>query len=82
MKDCIFLRSGLFIGVPVGFGASALIIFFMNKFGGRNLRFYISPPPLFILGIISGILALFIGMVIPTIYAVNIPLVGDNGKTS
>ncbi len=74
-----FLRSGLFIGVPVGFGASALIIFFMNKFGGRNLRFYISPP-LFILGIISGILALFIGMVIPTIYAVNIPLVGTMEK--
>lgn len=74
-----FLRSGLFIGIPVGFGASALIIFFMNKFGGRNLRFYISPQ-LFILGIISGILALFIGMVIPTIYAVNIPLVGTMEK--
>ncbi len=70
-----FLRSGLFIGVPIGFGVAAIIIFSMNKFGGRNLKFHVFPY-LFLIGIVAGILALFIGMTIPTIYAINIPLVG------
>ncbi len=64
----------------MGFGLSAAIIFGMNRFGGRNLKFYISPY-LFILGIIAGILALFIGMAIPAVYGgVNIPLVGTMEK--
>ncbi len=70
-----FLKHGLLIGLPVGFGAAAGIIFGLNKFGGRNLQFYVQPQ-LFLLGVLAGVLALFIGMAIPTIYAVKIPLVG------
>ncbi|NMB08056.1 MAG: ABC transporter permease [Tissierellia bacterium] len=74
-----FLKYGLLIGLPVGFGVAAGIIFGLNKFGGRNLQFYVYPQ-LFLLGLIAGILALFVGMAIPTIYAVNIPLVGTMEK--
>ncbi len=75
-----FLKYGLLIGLPVGFGAAAGIIFGLNKFGGRNLQFYVQPK-LFLLGLVAGILALFIGMAIPTIYAIKIPLVGTMEKS-
>lgn len=71
-----FLRNGLIIGVPVGFIASIIIVFFMNHLGGRDLKFFINPT-LLITGIIAGVLSLFAGMIVPMIYAVNIPLVGS-----
>lgn len=69
------LRTGLLIGVPAGFGIAALVIYGMNVFGGRNLQLYIVPN-LLILGIVAGCLALFIGMAVPMIFAIRIPLVG------
>lgn len=74
-----FLRTGLFIGIPVGLGVSAIIIYFMNTFEGRNLHFY-ADPYLLGIGILAGVLALFVGMAIPSLYAVNIPLVGTMSK--
>lgn len=73
------LRTGLIIGIPGGFGIAALIIYGMNAFKGRNLQFYIVPN-LLILGIIVGCLALFIGMAVPMIFAIRIPLVGTMSK--
>ncbi len=73
------LRTGLFIGVPVGFGLAALIIYAMNNFGGRNLQFHVILY-LLTLGIVAGCVALFIGMSVPMIFAVRIPLVGTMSK--
>ncbi|MFA7410826.1 MAG: FtsX-like permease family protein [Tissierellaceae bacterium] len=70
-----FLRNGLLIGIPIGFVSAISLIYGMNRFGGRDLHFFLEP---YILGfgILAGILSLFIGMVIPMIFAVRIPLVG------
>lgn len=74
-----FLKTGIFIGIPLGFGSVTIIILGMNKFAGKNLQFFMEPA-LIILGIIAGIFALFFGMLIPTIYAIRIPLVGTMAK--
>ncbi|MFA5524607.1 MAG: FtsX-like permease family protein [Tissierellales bacterium] len=73
------LRTGLVIGIPGGFGLAALIVYGMNAFGGRNLQFYVIPTFL-ILGILAGCLALFIGMSVPMLFAIRIPLVGAMSK--
>ncbi|WP_352418197.1 FtsX-like permease family protein [Proteiniborus sp.] len=73
------LRTGLLIGIPGGFGLAVIIIYGMNIFGGRNLQFYIIPK-LLVLGILACCLALFIGMSIPMIFAIRIPLVGTMSK--
>lgn len=73
------LRTGLLIGLPGGFGLAVAIIYGMNAFGGRNLQFYVIPS-LLILGILAGCVALFIGMTIPMIFAIRIPLVGTMSK--
>ena len=74
-----FLRWGLLIGIPLGLLSSFLLIFSMNKFGGRNLSFFIEPS-LLGLGIAAGILALFVGMLVPMMFAIRIPLVGTMSK--
>lgn len=73
------LRTGLLIGIPGGFGLAALIVFGMNTFGGRNLQFHVIPSFL-ILGILAGCLALFVGMIVPMLFAISIPLVGTMSK--
>lgn len=73
------LRTGLVVGVPGGFGLAVLVIYGMNSFGGRNLQFHVIPS-FFILGILAGCLALFIGMAVPMIFSVRIPLVGTMSK--
>lgn len=70
-----FLKYGLLVGIPIGLLIALGIIFSLNKLGSRELIFYIEAS-LFIYGLLAGILALFIGMLIPTIYAIRIPLVG------
>ncbi len=75
------LRTGLLVGLPAGFALAALIIFFMNNFADRNISFNIIPS-LLILGIIAGCFALFLGMLVPMIYAIRIPLVGSLSKPS
>ena len=73
------LRTGLIIGVPIGFGVAWAVIYGMNAIKGRELQFHIMPD-LLILGVIAGCLALFIGMAVPMIYAIRIPLVGTMSK--
>ncbi|MDR7855756.1 FtsX-like permease family protein [Tissierella sp.] len=73
------LKNGLLIGIPGGVGLAAAIIYSMNTFGGRDLQFHVIPT-FFILGIIAGCLALFIGMAVPMFFAIRIPLVGTMSK--
>lgn len=73
------LRTGFVIGVPTGFVISALLIYSMNIFGGRNIQFHVVPS-LLLLGIAAGCLALFIGIAVPALYAVRTPLVGTMDK--
>lgn len=73
------LRTGLFVGVPTGFGLAAIIVYSMNTFGGRDIRFHVIPLFL-VVGILAGCLALFIGMAVPMIFAIRIPLVGTMSK--
>lgn len=74
-----FLKHGLLIGLPLGFLAAAGMIFGLNKYGARNLSFHLDPK-LSIYGLIAGVLALLLGMAVPSIYAINIPLVGTMEK--
>jgi len=73
------LRTGLLIGILGGFGLAAIVVYGMNFFGGRNLQFHVIPSFL-ILGLLAGCLALFIGMAVPMLYAIRIPLVGTMSK--
>nr|WP_300005169.1 ABC transporter permease [Tissierella sp.] len=74
-----FLRNGLLIGVPTGLISSLALVWMMNRFGGRDLQFFINPK-LLITGILAGVVSLFAGMIVPIFYAVNIPLVGTISK--
>lgn len=74
-----FLRTGILIGVPGGLILSVIIVHGMNIFGKRDLQYHIEPS-LLLLGILAGILSLFIGMVVPMIFAIKIPLVGTMSK--
>jgi len=69
------LRSGIVFGVTAGFVITGTAIAAMNRFGGNAIHFYINYP-LLIFGIAAGTAALFIGMLVPTIAAVKVPLVG------
>lgn len=73
------LRSGLVLGVPSGFALAALLVYGMNYFAGRDIQFHIVPN-LLLLGIVAGCLALFVGMAVPVLYAIRIPLVGTMSK--
>lgn len=73
------LRSGLLFGIPIGFGTAALVIFGMNYFGGRSIQFHVIPS-FILLGLASGVVALFLGMAVPMIFAIRIPLVGTMSK--
>ncbi|HLS53356.1 MAG TPA: ABC transporter permease, partial [Tissierellaceae bacterium] len=76
-----FLTRGLIIGVPIGFISVLSLLYGMNRIGGRDLKFYVDIR-LLIPGLIAGILSLFLGMIIPMIYAVRIPLVGSMNRPS
>lgn len=74
-----FLRKGALLGIPLGLVSSLGLVYGMNKFGGRNLSFFIDPYFL-VWGILAGVLALFLGILVPMIFAIRIPLVGSMSK--
>ena len=74
-----FLRNALLIGVPVGLVSSVLVIKAMNVVGKRDLILHINPK-LVILSIGVTILSVFVGIAIPMLYAIKIPLVGTMSK--
>lgn len=78
-EGLFLLRTGLLVGVPSGFGLAVLLVFFMNNTNGRELEFHIMPN-LLVLGILAGILALFLGMAVPMAFAVKVPMVGTMSK--
>ncbi|BCJ96752.1 hypothetical protein acsn021_43210 [Anaerocolumna cellulosilytica] len=73
------LRAGILFGVTAGFIITGTAITAMNRFGGNAIHFYINYP-LLLFGMAAGTAALFIGMMIPTIAAVKVPLVGTMSK--
>ncbi len=74
-----FLKVGTLIAIPLGLISSFGLVYGMNKFGGRNLSFFIDPL-LLAGGILAGILALFLGILVPMVFAIRIPLVGTMSK--
>lgn len=73
------LRSGLLFGISIGFLLSYFSILILNKAKGSGLIFSVSYP-LVLLGILLGCIALFVGMIVPMIFAVRIPLLGTMSK--
>lgn len=73
------LRSGLLFGISIGLLLSYLSILILNSAKGSSLIFSISYP-LLLLGILLGCVALFVGMIVPMIFAVRIPLLGTMSK--
>ncbi len=73
------LLVSLFIGIITGFTLSKALIFFMNQNDLNNIIFDVNYS-LLAFGILIGILAVIIGMLIPIITAINIPLTGRISK--
>lgn len=73
------LRSGLLYGVTFGVVISYLAILVLNSAKGSGIKFHVSYP-LVILGILAGCIALFVGMLVPMIFAIRIPLLGTMSK--
>lgn len=73
------LGFGLIVGVIGGFGTSALVVTYTNKIMGRVIMYYIKWPSL-LLGILVGILSFWVGILIPMIIAMRIPLTGTMTK--
>lgn len=63
------------IGIGLGPGISRMVIFIMNNYGKAILNFHINYR-LTGFGVIVGTIAVFIGMVIPMIVSLKIPLTG------
>jgi ABC-type lipoprotein release transport system permease subunit len=73
------LRSGLLYGVTFGFAISYFAILILNSAKGSGIKFYVSFP-LVLLGILAGCVALFVGMIVPMMFAIRIPLLGTMSK--
>lgn len=73
------LRSGLLYGITLGFAISYFAVLFLNNAKGSGIKFYVSYP-LVLLGILAGCVALFVGMLVPMIFAIRIPLLGTMSK--
>lgn len=73
------LRSGLIFGISLGFLTSFLTITILNRIRDTQIMYYVSCP-MVILGVLTGCIALFVGMIVPIIFAVRIPLLGTMSK--
>lgn len=73
------LKSGLLYGVTFGVAISYFAILVLNSAKGSGIKFHVSYP-LVILGILAGCIALFVGMLVPMIFAIRIPLLGTMSK--
>lgn len=74
-----FLISTLPIGTLFGLGGAYITTFVLEKIQNRDIIYTIDPLIL-ILAIASGTLALFIGMMIPIIMAIGVPLTGRTAR--
>lgn len=73
------LKTGLIVGVPMGFVFASALIVALNRYSGREIYFHVIPSML-ILGMIAGCLSLFVGMAVPMFIAIKIPLTGTMSK--
>ena len=73
------LRSGLIFGITLGFAISYFSILILNNAKGSGIEFFVSYP-LVLVGILAGCIALFVGMLVPMIFAIRIPLLGTMSK--
>ncbi len=73
------LRSGLIYGVTLGFVISYFSILILNNSRESDMMFFVSYP-LVLFGILTGCIALFVGMLVPMIFAIRIPLLGTMSK--
>lgn len=63
------------VGVAAGFGVGWGAVQFLHKGMGMDVAFHMKPG-LLVLGILLGCAALFVGMAVPTLKAMHVPLVG------
>lgn len=74
--EVVYLLSfTLPISAVIGFGLSKLIILYMNKYGNTVLNLHIDYK-LTLLGIGLGIFSVFLGMIVPMIMSLKVPLTG------
>lgn len=64
------------LSIFLGLGLARLIIFIMNNFRGSQTVFYIDIK-LVVLGLLVGIVSVFLGMVLPMVKSMKVPLRGD-----
>ena len=74
-----FWISTLPVGTLIGLGGAYITTFFLEKIQGRDIIYTIDPLIIF-LALLSGTLALFIGMMIPSIMAIGVPLTGRTAR--
>ena len=74
-----FLISALPTGTLLGLGGAYVTTFILEKAQNRDILYTIDPLILF-LALLAGTLALFIGMMIPSIMAVGVPLTGRTAR--
>jgi len=71
----IFWISALPIGIIFGLGGAYLSTSVLEKIQGREIVFSVDPA-VFALSLAAGTLALILGMIVPVIMAVGVPLTG------
>lgn len=69
------LLYSLPIGVLLGFGTGFGAVWFLNQGMGMELSFY-ADPKMLLYGVLAGCAALFAGMLVPAVKALNVPLTG------
>ena len=74
-----FLITTLPVGTVLGLGGAYITSFFLEKAQSRDIIYTVDPLILF-LALFAGTLALFIGMMIPSIMAIGVPLTGRTSR--
>lgn len=72
-------RTGLIFGALGGTAASVAVLYVMRLAGSREFLIAI-PYQLLLIGILAGTLALFTGVLLPAVSAINVPLTGTLAK--
>ncbi len=75
LEVCYLLVITIPIGVVSGIGIGKLVLFIINKYGETELNFHIDYR-LTALGVLIGVLAIFISMSASMIMSMKIPLIG------
>ncbi|MBE6899174.1 MAG: ABC transporter permease, partial [Ruminococcaceae bacterium] len=74
-----FWITTLPVGAVLGLGGAYITTFFLEKAQNRDI-IYTVDPLIFVFAILAGTFALFIGMMIPSIMAIGVPLTGRTAR--